>query len=323
VTTAPVAAVTGGTGFLGRYIVAALAGAGWKVRLLTRRDPAHPLLDGLPLELVPGALDDPASLSRLVRGAAVVIHAAGLVKARSREEFMAVNRDGSGRLAGIVARDAPQARFILVSSQAARSPGLSPYAESKRAGETAAIAALGDVPCTVLRPCVIYGPWDYEGQVLLRVAQRRIAPVTTLPEPQIAMIHARDAAAAVVSLSRAGPSGAVFELSDEQPEGYAWSTLLRAIGTAQGRVPHLVPMPDRIFWASAAASDLMAAISGRAALFGRGKISEILSRDWSSDPARQPPAALWTPQIGLAGGLKETVAWWRQAGTTKFPPDPR
>ena len=48
-TDAPLAAVTGGTGFLGRHVVAALAAQGWRVRVLVRREcgaeglPAEPL----------------------------------------------------------------------------------------------------------------------------------------------------------------------------------------------------------------------------------------------------------------------------------------
>ena len=158
--TKPVAALTGGTGFLGRYVAAALDGAGWRVRMLARRDPAGTLLADTPAEVVLGDLGDDAALSRLVRGASVVVHAAGLVKAHSRAEFLSVNANGAGRLAAVAARDAPGARFVLVSSQAARVPELSPYAASKRAGEAAVASALGGAPWVVLRPCVIYGPWD-------------------------------------------------------------------------------------------------------------------------------------------------------------------
>jgi uncharacterized protein YbjT (DUF2867 family) len=75
--TAPlVVAVTGGTGFLGRYIVATLAASGWNVRLLTRRATLHPLLSEIPLEPVLGDLGDASALRRLVTGASVIIHAA-------------------------------------------------------------------------------------------------------------------------------------------------------------------------------------------------------------------------------------------------------
>ena len=317
--TSPVAAVTGGTGFLGGYIIAALAEAGWRVRLLTRRDPAHPLLAGIPVELVAGDLGDPAALSRLVQGAAAVVHAAGLVKARSRREFLAVNRDGAARLAGIVAREAPRARFVLVSSQAARMPGLSPYAASKRAGEAAVAAMLGDTPWVVLRPCVIYGPWDQEGLAMLRMARRWITPVPRRPEPRIAMIHARDAAAAVVALSRDGPGRVTFEVTDERLDGYGWTELLRSIGTELGRVPYTVPVPDLLLRAAGAAGDAVAALSGRLSLFGGGKVREILHRDWSSEAGSQPPASLWRPRVDLRTGLRETVAWWREAARDGGP----
>ena len=143
--TAPVAALTGGTGFLGRYIAQAFVEAGWRVRVLIRQAPAHPMRETIALELQLGSLSDAAALDRLVSGADVVVHAAGLVKALRRVEFMSVNRDGTARLAEAVARTAGGTRLVLISSLAARSPAISAYAESKRAGEEATTApAVGE-----------------------------------------------------------------------------------------------------------------------------------------------------------------------------------
>ncbi|MCK8783930.1 NAD(P)-dependent oxidoreductase [Roseomonas sp. NAR14] len=309
--TSPLAALTGGTGFLGRHAVAALLAAGWRVRLLARRAPAHPQLAGLPFETVPGDLADPDALARLVRGADAVVHAAGLVKARGAAEFMAANRDGSGRLGAAVAAHAPAARCVLVSSQAAREPSLSAYAASKRAGEAAAVAALGGAPWVVLRPCVIYGPWDVDGLSLLRLARLPLTPVPTAPAPRLGMIHVADAAAAIAALCREGPAGATFEITDVRTEGHPWRDILRLTGAALGRAPRFVPVPDALLLAAGAANDALAALGLPRTIFGHGKAREILHRDWGSTPGAQPPRALWSPRIELAAGLRETVAWWR------------
>ncbi|MBC7953275.1 MAG: NAD-dependent epimerase/dehydratase family protein, partial [Rhodospirillaceae bacterium] len=86
------AAITGGTGFLGRAVVARLRASGWRVRVLARR-PAEDAMD-----LVPGSLEDEGALGRLVAGARLVVHAAGLTRARSAREFHAVNVEGAKRL---------------------------------------------------------------------------------------------------------------------------------------------------------------------------------------------------------------------------------
>jgi nucleoside-diphosphate-sugar epimerase len=317
----PLAAVTGGTGFLGRHVAAALARGGWRLRLLVRRSPAPPPPAGSPpAEVMRGGLDDPAALRRLVEGARAVVHLAGLTKARREADFFAANRDGSARLAQAAAAAAPDARFVLVSSMAAREPRLSPYAASKRAGEDAAIAALedgGGVPWVVLRPSVVYGPWDRDGLALLRLARALVAPVPRAPEPRIAMLHAADAAAAVAALCRDdAPAGARFEATDARRDGYGWRELLRTIRELDGRGPlRSVPVPDGAMLAAGAAADAWgAATGGRAFLFGRGKAREILHRDWGSAPERQPPPALWAPRVDLESGLRETLEWWRDGG---------
>lgn len=310
--TRPVAAVTGGTGFLGRHVVAALCAAGWQVRLLARRDPVHPLLAGCSFELVPGDLANEESLSRLVRGADVVVHAAALVKAKGMADFLAVNRDGTARLAAIVAREAPAARFVLISSQAARTPELSAYASSKRAGEDAMQGVFPGGDWVILRPCVVYGPWDLEGIATLRLANSRNVPVPSAPEPRIAMIHARDAASAVVALCGPGPSSVVYEISDARVDGYGWREIVETASLPFNRTPRFRPLPDLVFLGAGLATDVWATITRTPAVFGRGKAREILYRDWGSDRARQPPVELWRPTIGLREGLAETVAWWRR-----------
>src|SRR6056297_1785498 len=136
-TALPIAAVTGGTGFLGRYVVRELAAAGWRPRLLVRGDPVHPQLADVDFEIVPGDLSEPQSLRRLVKGASAVVHVAGAVKALRRADFFAVNADGTARLAETTAEAAPGARLVYVSSLAARAPELSDYAASKAEGERA------------------------------------------------------------------------------------------------------------------------------------------------------------------------------------------
>ncbi|GAB0120010.1 NAD-dependent epimerase/dehydratase family protein [Acidisoma sp. 7E03] len=307
----PVAALTGGTGFLGRAIAVALTEAGWQVRLLVRAAPLHPQLEGLPLQLVLGGLADQEALARLVSGARLVVHAAGLVKARHAAAFHAINAEGTRHLAEAVAAEPAAPPLLLISSLAARSPELSAYAASKRAGEEAVAAILGTGhPWAVLRPSAIYGPWDREGLAMLKLAAGRLAPAIRAPEPRIAMIHVRDAAAAVRALAMSDLRQQTYELGDARTDGYGWRELLSRIGAALGTAPRPVPVPDAALLAAGYLSDRLAELRGHAAIFGLGKAREILHRDWRIDPETQIPAAIWRPTIDLDTGMAETVAWW-------------
>ena len=110
----PTVAVTGATGFIGPHIVRRLRADGWQIRILTRRPTLDPDLAGPQIEAVPGALEDPASLVRLIESADAVVHVAGLIKARSRAAFFLGNAASVGRLAGIAAAAPRPPRFVLM-----------------------------------------------------------------------------------------------------------------------------------------------------------------------------------------------------------------
>lgn len=302
-----VVAVTGATGFLGRHLVRALAQDGWTPRVLVRRDPIHPVWRDFDVEVVAGDLRTPGALARLSQGAEVVVHVAGLIKARSLEAFNAVNRDGA--LAAAQAAREAGARFLLVSSLAAREPTLSNYAASKRAGEDAVLANAPDA--LIVRPPAIYGPGDTETlEVFKLAASSPVLPVLS-PASRVAMIHVHDAASQLAAYCKNPVSGLV-ELSDVRRDGYTWAEIMSTAASVMGRKPSLVRLPRAGVMAAGALADAWSFASQTPTVFGLGKARELLHADWTPSSA---PMAEGVPSVfGLFDGFAHTVDWYRKQG---------
>jgi uncharacterized protein YbjT (DUF2867 family) len=301
-------AVTGATGFLGRRLVPALSARGWRVRVLARR-PATGDWAGTPPEVIAGDLEDRAALRALVAGADVVVHGAGLIKAKDRAAFLAVNRDGAARVAEL----AGEARVVLISSLAAREPSLSDYAASKRAGEEAARVVLGE-RLTVIRPPAIYGPGDRETLSLFQLAGT--SPVLPLPgsaAARLALAHVDDVAALVAERLEGAWTPGTYAIGGARPEGYGWREIFTTAAQAMGRTPALVPIPGWLLRGVAALAEGAGRVRGAPAIFNRGKARELLHPDWSVSAAEATPAGA-RPCRDLRAGFDQTVAWYRAEG---------
>ena len=308
----PLVAVTGGTGFLGLHLVPALAQAGFRLRLLARREPVHPAFAGVAFETLPGSLEDDAALVALVEGADVVVHAAGLIKAHNRAAFLRANQGGTAALARITRRVAPDAKFVLISSLAAREPKLSNYAFSKHAAEDAARQELARAQLAIIRPPAIYGPWDRETLTLFQASLYPFAPL--LSDGKAALIHAADAAGAITAMAGEKFQPGCFALADDQPEGYSLPTLMQAAACATGGHAKLLRLPKALVLSAGFCSGLLGGFRKTAPIFTLGKAREILHPDWSVHPAELLPREIYTPRIPLARGFAETAAWYRQSG---------
>lgn len=308
-----VVAVTGATGFLGLHLVAELARHGAHVRILTRRDPVHDLWRGLTLDVVPGGLENVQALERLVLGADAVIHGAGLIKAQNRAQFMRTNRDGTRAIVEAAQRLAPGARFIAISSLAAREPQLSDYAASKRAGEDVACSAFAETPqkLVIVRPPAIYGPWDRETLAIFKAAAQPIVPL--FGAGRAAIVHVAAAASALARLAMGDGVAGLYALSDPRPEGYTMRELLGAAARAMGTHPQFLPLPDGVLMAAGRASELWGTLTNVAPIFTAGKAREMLHPDWSVSAAESLPAAFYQENIGILPGFHETVEWYRKA----------
>lgn len=298
-------AVTGASGFVGPHLVSALSRRGWKVRLLLRRWSPLPSLAGVEAEIVWGDLDDVAALSKLVEGADAVVHAAGLIKARHAADFMAVNRDGTARLAAL----APEAKFLLLSSLAAREPGLSPYGASKRAGEEALTGRSG--PWLAVRAPAVYGPDDRETLSYFKAAERGLAPEPMGKGARLSLIHVADLADAL-ALALAMPLPAsVYEIDDGRADGYGYADMAEAAGAALGRRLTRLPVPRSVMAAVAGVNGLWQSLGGANRILTPGKVAEIFHSDWVAHDRRLAEAADFQARFDLKTGFDDTVQWYR------------
>ena len=151
--------VFGGSGFLGRHVVQALARRGYRVRAAVRRPDLAGFLQPLGMvgQVMPvqANLRFPWSVAKAAEGAYAVVNLVGILAPKGRQTFAAVQDAGAQAVAQVAA--AERARLVQVSAIGADPQGPTPYQRTKAAGEAAALAVEGAV---VLRPSVLFGPED-------------------------------------------------------------------------------------------------------------------------------------------------------------------
>ena len=303
-----IVAVTGATGFVGRHLIAALAGeAGVSVRALARR-PA-PDIEAAGATLVRGGLEDAGALSALTDGAGAVVHCAGVVAAPRASDFHAANAEGT---AAVLRAADPAARLVHVSSLAAREPGLSAYAASKRRSEEL-VAASGRSDAVVVRPPAVYGPGDRATLPIFRQLGRGLLVAPAARAARFSLIFVADLATllARLALGSARP-GRPIEPDDGRPGGYGWGDLAGIAGSTSGRPIRTLYVPARLLWPAAWAAEAWGRAARRAPPLSRDKLRELGHGDWVCGPL---PAGLdWRPSTDFAKGYVATAAWYARAG---------
>jgi len=302
-------ALTGATGFIGPYIITALVNAGYQVRALTRR--AQPSQSHV--IWIEGQLDDEQILQQLFYGADLIIHAAGAIKARSKAEFFHINEYVCTLIAkAALANDIKN--FLLISSLAAREPGLSDYAASKAAGEDAIRAVLGEKhPWLILRPPAVFGPGDQETLKIFKFINSGFAPLLH-DEAKAAWIYVEDLAdACVTALDSPQAQFQALEL-DDGSGGYLVKDSHKMVADLLGKTLRLVHIPSSLLTIIGAANEFWAKISRKPAMLTRGKARELSHKDWGIEGPTFADQSSWKPKTSLYEGLEKSLAWYKSQG---------
>lgn len=303
-------AITGATGFIGRRICNCLLDAGHRVRALVRNpNRARDLLPDA-VELVEGSLADAARLSELVSGVDAVVHCAGAVRGATREQFDRVNVAGIRTLLQALEAQPEPPRLLSLSSLAAREPGLSHYAASKRAGEQVLLEEAERVQWMALRPPAVYGPGDTELLPLFRAMARGFAPVPGAADARFSMVFVDDLAAAVQAwLEASAVRNGIYTLEDGKAGGYDWRSVADTVTAICGRRVRLMPVPAWLLNTVARINSQAAQLFGYAPMLTPEKLCELRHPDWVCDSEALQAEIGWQPRYQLEAGLRATPGW--------------
>jgi nucleoside-diphosphate-sugar epimerase len=304
-------ALTGATGFIGSRLCSALAEAGHHVRVLARnRTAAARSLDPR-AGILCGDLGASDSLRDLVRDCDAVIHLAGAVRGATQNDFDSVNVAGTANLLTAMEAAAPRVPLLFLSSLAAREPGLSHYARSKRRAEELLEQQSGDRPHLILRPPAVYGPGDREMLPVFRfMARTGLAPAAGCATSRMSLIFVDDLCAAVSSwLGVANDASGTFALHDGHAGGYDWSEIAAIVSAQAAKTVRVWEIPRLPLDLLAQANSRLARLFRYQPMLTPEKLRELRHPDWVCDNEAISVALGWQPRIGLAAGLRLTPGW--------------
>jgi uncharacterized protein YbjT (DUF2867 family) len=159
--TSKLVTVFGGSGFIGRHTVRALARRGYRVRVAVRRPELaghlQPLGNVGQIQPVQANLRVRWSVDRAVEGADHVVNLVGILHESGRQSFNAVQDFGARAIAE--AARAAGAKMTQMSAIGADAESESAYARTKARGEAAVLATLPDA--NVVRASIVFGPEDH------------------------------------------------------------------------------------------------------------------------------------------------------------------
>ena len=314
--------VTGATGFVGSHVAQAFVEAGYEVRVGARASSNLRWISSVDTERVPlDVRGDPEDISRAVENVDVVVHAAGITRARRPQDYYPVNAGGTRKVAAAALR-AGVRRFVLISSLAARGPDgrdhpESDYGRSKLEAEIHLRSLSGRMETVVLRPAAVYGPRDTDLLPLFRLARAGWLPVPSGAAP-LQPVYAEDAARAALAAAHAPVGFGPFPVAENRR--YTWPDAAAGLEKALGRTVRVVRLPAGAFVLAGRGAEWAAKPLSAVPILDERRARDLALNAWTCDVSGTGEALGWRAEVPLFEGLERTARWYGQVGWLSMKP---
>jgi nucleoside-diphosphate-sugar epimerase len=318
--------VTGGTGFIGSHLLERISASGVPARcLLRQRKKPRTLPPGV--EPAFGDLASGQGLEEALRGAAIVIHLAGVTKALTPADFYTGNVRATEILARALAGRA--IRLVHVSSLSAIGPSrdgtpvdeeepphpLTHYGRSKLEAEHLVRELAPEA--VIVRPPVVYGPRDTDVFQLLKSISRGLVLEISGGDRWFSAIYVDDLVDGLLAAAQCPRAeGRTYFLAHPKPN--TWKELSAAAARVMRCRPRVVHVPLPVARAVGYAAEIWSRLTRKPGIVSREKIREAQCRWWICDTRRANAELGFQAKTSLDTGLALALAWYKQAGWLKW-----
>ena len=324
--------VTGGTGFVGKNLVKTLLEKENEVLCPVRNLKKAESLKKWGAHIY--KLDDLSNISRLqdlFDRVDLVVHLAGVVRAVKESDYIKTNALGTLAVAEAVLSSQKRPFLIYISSLAAAGPSrpdtplteeeyerpITPYGRSKFMGEImlrAAFSRAQYMGFSILRPPVIFGPYDTDVFTYFKMAKRGILPLPGDGKSRISIVHVQDVVHAIllVASNRDRTRGETFFIDDNND--YSWKQICEIFRKQINPQAVELKIPIPASKMVALFGELYKALWNRPALLDSDKITEIKMEAWTSRSNKIRQKLNFENTVSLHKGIETTYRWYREAG---------
>ena len=322
--------ITGANGFVGTQLCRKFLENGFRVVAGVRKTADLSMLEGLDLEFRYGDVTSTESLADMVKEVDYVIHNAGVVKAKKKKTFYAVNEKGTSNLFDAISRYNPGVKKVIyVSSLAAAGPSrdgkpvteldrpnpITTYGLSKLAGEVAALSYKDKFNVLSIRPPAIYGPGDKEVFPFFQAVYKGIRPFIGNSSRKLQVVEVGDLCQGFyLAVICDTPSGEICFVAES--EAYTMKRLIELMAEACGKDGFRLYVPSFLLYMMAFVAQTLSAMVGVTPMLSREKAREILS-SWEVSTSKAKNLLGFSSQIKFEQGARSTYDWYLKHGWLK------
>lgn len=325
--------ITGGTGFIGNFLIRELKNQGYNLTCLVRKNSNINELKKLDINFVYGDIQNKESLHEAVAGKDVIYHLVGIgsLSANSEEEFKKfhdTNVSGTRNILDVVVSINPNiSKIIYLSSTAAVGlqkgivtekticNPISPYQRSKYDSERLILDYYEQykLPITVLRPCMVYGPGNQKSEILhmCKFIKKGIYPLFNDGNNSVPLVHVSDLVQGIILASKNGRDGEIYFMTNDEIS--TMNKLIDTISKAMDKKVFKIIIPKKFAKSCTYILENVASILKFKPIITRERIDSMTeNRVFSVNKAKKELG--YKPNINVDDGLKETVEWYQHHG---------
>lgn len=323
---APVAVVTGANGFVGSHLVELLLNEGYRVQCIVRKTSNLRWVKDLNVEFHDCGLTDVDALKGVFEDANYIFHIAGVIAAKKPELFYEGNVETTRNVLE-AAKGNPNIRKIVITSSLSASRSTvkgkpatedmpsapaTNYGRSKVEQEQLAKTYMSDLPITIIRPPVVYGPRDTEVLLLFKTLQKRLMAMVGFSEKYYSLVYVDDLINGMLLAATSDKTiGQMYFLGPAQAE-YAYSELCLKVADLLDVKPFKIRLPHALMYIVGGISQFFGRFGEKAPTLSFEKAREMTRASWSCSSEKAMREFGYAPAMSLEEGLKQTIEWYRE-----------